>query len=66
MPKHYPRIASFGFNMCNFHELFFLLKIGQSQTLFVYFRPFLVTISIIQIEKVSMVCLGFEPVAVGW
>ena len=31
--------------------LFFLLKMGQSRPLFVYFRYFLDTISIIQIEK---------------
>ena len=29
----------------------FFLKMGQSRLLFVYFRPFLITISIIQIEK---------------
>ena len=33
---------------------------------FVYYRPFLIKISIIQIEKVWMVCLGFEPGAAGW
>ena len=32
---------------------------GQSRPLLVYFRPFLITISIIQIEK----GLGFEPAA---
>ena len=29
----------------------FFKKIGQSRPLFVYFRPFLITIAIIQIEK---------------
>ena len=29
----------------------FLLKMGQSRPFFVYFRPFLITMSIIQIEK---------------
>ena len=33
---------------------------------FVYYRPFLIKISIIQIEKVWMVCLGFERGAAGW
>ena len=41
-------------------------KMGQSRPLFVYFRSFLITISIIQIEKAQMVCLGFEPRAKGW
>ena len=41
------------------------LKTGQSRPLFVYFRSFLITISIIQIEN-SMVCLGFEPRAAEW
>ena len=39
---------------------------GQSQPLFDYFRPFLITISILQIDKAQMVCLGFEPAAVEW
>ena len=39
---------------------------GQSRPLFVYFHHFLVTISIIQIEKTQMVCLGFEPATTGW
>ena len=43
------------FSVCSF------LKMGRSQSLFVNFRSFLYTISIIQIEKVQMVCLGFEP-----
>ena len=38
----------------------------QSRPLFVYFRPFLVTISIKQIEKVQIVCMRFEPEAAGW
>ena len=41
------------------------LKMGQSRPLFVYFRSFLITISI-QIEEAYMVCLGFEPGAAGW
>ena len=39
------------------------LKMGQSRPLFVYFRPILNTIPIIQIEKG---CFGFEPTATGW
>ena len=35
----------------NFYGTFFLNKMGQSRPLFVYFRYFLNTISIIQIEK---------------
>ena len=42
------------------------LKMGQSRPLFVYCRPFLITISIIKIEKAQMVCLGFEPMDAGW
>ena len=42
----------------------FFKKMGQSRPLFVYFRHFLITISII--EKAQMVCLGFEPGAAGW
>ena len=38
---------------------------GQSRPLFVYFRPFRVTIPI-QIEKEQMVCLGFKPGTAGW
>ena len=38
----------------------------QSRPLFVYFRPFLITISIKQIEKAYIVSLGFKPVAAGW
>ena len=33
----------------------------QSLPLFVYFCPFLITISITQIEKSEMVCLGLNP-----
>ena len=32
-------------------QVFFFKKMGQSRPLFVYFRSFLITISIIQIEK---------------
>jgi len=32
----------------------------------VYFRPFLITISIIQIEKSLDGVLGFEPAPAGW
>ena len=39
---------------------------GRSRPLSVYFRPFLITISIIQIDKAQKVCLGFEPAAAGW
>ena len=39
---------------------------GQSRPLFVYFRHFLIKISIIQIQKAKMVCLGFEPAAARW
>ena len=38
----------------------------QSRPLFVYFRPFLIIISIIQVEKSKMVCLGFEPREAVW
>ena len=41
----------------------FLKKMGLSRPLFVYFRPFLITISIIQIEKSIEGVLGFEPTA---
>ena len=38
------------------------LKIwANSGPLFVYFCPFLIPISMIQIEKTKMVCLVFEP-----
>ena len=37
----------------------FLKNIGLSRPLFVYFRPFDITIQL-QIEKVWMFCLGFE------
>ena len=33
---------------------------------FVYFRPFLIPIFIVQIQKAKMVCLGFKPAAAGW
>ena len=39
---------------------FFLKKISQSRPLFVYFRPFLVTISIILIEKIVVGVLGIR------
>ena len=32
-------------------QVFFFKKMGQSRPLFVYFRSFLITISIIQVEK---------------
>ena len=38
----------------------------QSRPLFVYFRPFLIIISIIQVEKSKTVCLGFEPREAVW
>ena len=44
----------------------FLQKWAQFRPLFVYFRSFLVKISIIQIEKAQMVRLGFQPRAAGW
>ena len=44
----------------------FFKKMVQSRPLFVYFRPFLITISIIQIKKGQMVCLRYKPVAAGW
>ena len=42
---------------------------GQSQLLFVYFRPFLDTKTNIErliINGKKMLCLGFEPGTVGW
>ena len=39
---------------------------SQSRPIFVYFRPFLITISIIKIKKAEMVFLGFKPAATGW
>ena len=36
------------------------LKMGQSRPLFVYFRPFLITISTIQIEKNTDDVLGIQ------
>ena len=39
---------------------------GQSRPLFVYFRPFLITISIIQIEKSVVGVLGIRTRAAGW
>ena len=42
------------------------LKNGPIPASFVYFRPFLITISIIQIKKSVDVCLGLEPTAAGW
>ena len=44
----------------------FFIKMGQSRTLFVYFRHFSITISTIQIESSIVACLGFEPAAVDW
>ena len=41
-------------------------KMVQSRPLFVYFRPYLITISIIQIEKSIDGELGFEPGTTGW
>ena len=41
---------------------------GKFKALFVYFRPFLIpiTISSTQMEKAQMVYLGFKPGAAGW
>ena len=48
------------------YSIFVFLKNGPiSVSFFVYFRHFLVTISIIQIEKTKMVHLGFELAAAG-
>ena len=44
----------------------FFKKWAKPGLFFAYFRPFLITISIIQIEKTQMVCSGFKPVAAGW
>ena len=41
------------------------IKIGQSQPLFVYFRPFHITISIIQIEKSLDGVLGIQTCGCG-
>ena len=38
----------------------------QSRPLFVYFCPFIIAISITQIEKALTVCMGFVPTAAGW
>ena len=43
-----------------------ILKMCQSRPLFVYFRPFLIKISIIQIEKSLDGVLGIQTSAVGW
>ena len=43
-----------------------IFKYGAIPVSLVDFRPFLTPISIIQNEKVLMVCLGFEPGAAGW
>ena len=50
--------------IATFHTYFF--KWANPGLFFVHFLPFLITISIIQIEKAQMVCLGFEPGAAGW
>ena len=53
-------------HFCKVHLSIVFFKMGRSRPLFVYFRPFLITISIIQIDKAQMVCLGFEPAAEEW
>ena len=51
-------------SVCIFHNqkmhvyLIFIFKIGQPRPLFVYFHSFLITISIIQIEKIIYGVLG--------
>ena len=49
-PQPQPQLLSFFFN-----------KMGQSQPLFVYFRPFNVTQIKYILRKALMVCLGLEP-----
>ena len=44
----------------------FFKKMGQSRSLFAYFRYFLDTISIIQIKKSIDGVLGSKPGAAGW
>ena len=47
------KIAFSNWDFCCYqtNHLFFLKKMSQSRHLFVYFRPFLITVSTIQIEK---------------
>ena len=47
---------------------FVYFKMDKSRPLFVYFRPFLITITIIyrKSKKAQMVCLGFKPKAAEW
>ena len=44
----------------------FLKKWTIPGLFFVYFHLGLISISIIQTDKAKMVCLEFEPAAVGW
>ena len=46
-----------------------IFNMGQTQSHFVYFRPFLNKMTIIEqnlIIKIKMVCLGFKPVTSRW
>ena len=45
---------------------FVYFKMGKSRPLFVYFRPFLITITIIQFEKSIDGVLGIRTRAAGW
>ena len=47
------------------HTMALFLIIWTNPGHFFYFRPFHITIGI-QIEKASMSCLGFKPMAAGW
>ena len=41
-------------------KVFLFLKMGQSRPLFVHFRPFLITITLIQLEKSIDAVLGIQ------
>ena len=51
--------------LTNYQMVIHNVKKGNYRPLFVYFRPFFITIQI-QIVKALMLCLGIEPGAAGW